>query len=89
MVVIIFQFVKPILKNVTKEMMIKRSTQRENNSNYSSNSFHVFKNNSVLLKTARAVAFLPDKNYSNNIRILSDSGTQWKSISTEACKQFH
>lgn len=49
----------------------------------------MFLKTTVLLKTARAVAFLPDKNYSNNIRILSDSGTQWKNISTEACKQFH
>ena len=38
--------------------------------NYASSSFHVFKNDSILLQTARADVFSADERQTKNIRIL-------------------
>ena len=50
--------------------------------------FKFFKNESILLQTARADVFSPDERQTKNIRILFDNGAQLNRISPKTCRDL-
>ena len=56
--------------------------------NYASSLFQVFKNDSILLKIARADVFSPNKKQTQNIRILFDNSAQFNYISPKTCRDL-
>ena len=71
-----------------KEDTDDSDTQVNQTNNYAWSSFQVFKNDSILLQTARADVSLPDERHWKNIRILFDNGAQLNYTSPKKCREL-